>query len=111
MHTTMMLAGPVQNFGNSWAKTLLDWVASGLMITLTAIVILQAVRKMSIKAAIGGAIGLVIAWSLFVGRYTISDLFGSEYRETRTPTTAPIQGAGPLQRELPIAVSGELGRS
>ncbi|WP_331731650.1 hypothetical protein [Kitasatospora sp. NBC_01300] len=107
----VMLAGAVQNFGNSWARTLLDWVASGLMIALTAIVIVHAIRKMSIKAAIGGAIGLVICWSLFTGRYSISMLFENEYSENRPVTTAPIQGAGELQRELPVALTGQPGRS
>ncbi|MFE0462283.1 hypothetical protein ACFW1A_23825 [Kitasatospora sp. NPDC058965] len=107
----VMLSGAIQNFGNSWAKTLLDWVASGLMIALTAIVIVHAIRKMSIKAAIGGAIGLVICWSLFTGRYSISMLFQDEYSQTRPETTAPIQGAGQVQRELPITLTGLPGRS
>ncbi|MFD9685241.1 hypothetical protein ACFXPX_05070 [Kitasatospora sp. NPDC059146] len=107
----VMLAGSIQNFGNSWAKTLLDWVASGLMIALTAIVITHAIRKMSIKAAIGGALGLVICWSLFTGRYSLSMLFESEYNETRPATTAPLQGAGELQRELPVTLTGQPDRS
>ncbi|MFJ9461050.1 hypothetical protein ACIRST_39025 [Kitasatospora sp. NPDC101447] len=102
---TTQLAGPIQNFGNAWATTLLDWVASGLMIALTVIVITHAIRKMSIKSAIGGAIGLVICWSLFAGRYSLSDLFRNEYSENKPATTAPLQGAGPLQDELPITFS------
>lgn len=111
MKTTTMLAGPVQNFGNSWANTLIDWTAAGLMIGLTAIVSVQAVRKMSIKAAIGGAIGLVICWSLFTGRYSISDIFHSEYNENKAPSVPKVQGAGPLPRELPVAFTSRLGRA
>jgi hypothetical protein len=106
------LAGPLQNFGNSWATTLMGWVASGLMIGLTAIVIVHAVRKMSIKSAIGGAIGLVIVWSLFANRLSFSDLFRTEVNENKTPATAPYQGAGQLSRELPSgAFTGQLGKA
>ncbi|MEV7123709.1 hypothetical protein [Kitasatospora griseola] len=108
----MNLAGPLQNFGNSWATTLMGWVATGLMIGLTAIVIVHAVRKMSIKSAIGGAIGLVIVWSLFANRLSFSDLFRDEVKENKTTTTVPYQGGGELPRELPSSVfSGQLGRA
>ncbi|MFG2845944.1 hypothetical protein ACGF12_22660 [Kitasatospora sp. NPDC048296] len=107
----MQLAGPLQNFGNSWASTLMGWVASGLMIGLTAIVITHAVRKMSIKAAIGGAIGLVICWSLFANRIAFSDMFKTEVQENKPASTAPIQGAGELPREVPTgAFTGQLGK-
>ncbi|MEV4559047.1 hypothetical protein AB0K51_18945 [Kitasatospora sp. NPDC049285] len=110
MNTTT-LAGPIQNFGNSWANTLLDWTAAGLMIALTGIVIIYAIRKMSVKAAIGGAIGLVICWSLFTGRYTISNIFQTEYSENKAPSVPKVQGAGQLPRELPVAFTGQLGQS
>ena len=104
--TDMMLAGAVQNFGNSWSNTLLTWVTNGLMIALGAILIIHAIRKMSIKAAIGGAIGLVICWSIFSGRYSIANMFQSEYKDPGTQATTPgsFQGA----RELPAVFTGRL---
>ncbi|MET9396137.1 hypothetical protein [Kitasatospora sp. NPDC002965] len=108
----IQLAGPLQNFGNSWATTLVGWVASGLMIGMTAIVIVHAVRKMSIKAAIGGVLGLVICWSLFANRLSFSDIFKDEIQETKPAGTAPYQGAGELPREVPGGVfTGQLGQA
>ncbi|MFF4343188.1 hypothetical protein ACFY00_25075 [Kitasatospora sp. NPDC001540] len=106
------LAGPLQNFGNSWATTLMGWVATGLMIGMTAIVIIHAIRKMSIKAAIGGAIGLVVVWGIFANRISFSDMFRDEVTETRNTSTVPYQGAGELPRELSADVfTGQLGRA
>ncbi|MER5352586.1 hypothetical protein ABT093_19915 [Kitasatospora sp. NPDC002551] len=106
------LAGPLQNIGNSWATTLVGWVASGLMIGLTSIVVVHAMRKMSIKAAIGGVIGLVICWSLFDNRISFSNIFRDEVQETKPAVPAPYLGAGELPREVPGGVfTGQLGRA
>ncbi|MFD9129936.1 hypothetical protein, partial [Kitasatospora sp. NPDC059571] len=69
---TVVLAGAVQNFGNAWAERLKTWIGAGLMIALGAIVTIHAIRKMSIKAAIGGLIGLVICWSIYANRTSIA---------------------------------------
>jgi hypothetical protein len=105
---TVALAGAVQNWGNSWSTTLLTWVTNGLMIALAGILIVHAIRKMSIKSAIGGAIGLVICWSIFSGRYSIADMFQSEYKDPGS-NTAPIPGQVQGMRELPaVAFQGRL---
>ncbi|MQS17526.1 hypothetical protein F7Q99_36410 [Streptomyces kaniharaensis] len=107
-HDTV-LAGAVQNFGNSWSTTLLDWVANGLMIALGAILIIHAIRKMSIKSAIGGAVGLVICWSIFAGRFVISDMFQTEYKDPGKNSVQipgdPNIGAPPLPT---VAFQGRL---
>ncbi|WP_033354846.1 hypothetical protein [Kitasatospora aureofaciens] len=80
-HDTVVLAGALQNFGNTWINTGLDWVTNGLVVVLGGILIIHVVRKMSIKSAIGGVIGLVICWSIFAGRFSIAEMFQSEYKD------------------------------
>ncbi|MEV7177838.1 hypothetical protein [Kitasatospora sp. NPDC093679] len=104
---TVILAGAVQNFGNAWAETLKTWIGAGLMIALGAIVIIHAVRKMSIKAAIGGLIGLVICWSIYANRTSIASMFDSEYTD-HPGAPAPAQGAHRLPAELPVVFTGRL---
>jgi len=103
----VMLAGSVENFGNQWAHTLKGWVTAGLLIALALIVIQQAIRKMSVKAAIGGVIGLVICWSIFMGRETIASMFESEYTD-HPNAPVPAQGAHELPKELPVVFAGRL---
>ncbi len=102
----VMLAGAFKNMGDSWVTTLLDWTAKGLMIALVLICLVQVVRKMSIKAGIGAVIGLVICWAIFSGRYQLSSMFGSEFKDPGTQQTSPIdlQGAP----ALPKVFTGQL---
>ncbi|WP_030274507.1 hypothetical protein [Streptomyces sp. NRRL B-24484] len=103
----VMLAGAFKNFGDYWATALVDWTAKLLIAALTGILILQAIRRMSIKAAIGGAIGLVLCLAIFSGRYSIEQMFNSEFKnpgQQSNTTPTDFQGAP----RMPAVFQGRL---
>lgn len=86
---TVMLAGKLDELGDSLLGTLGDWGEAGLKVALTVLVLAAIVRQFSVKAAIGAVLGLIIVLSLYVARNDLAGLFSDEVKN-------PANGAGSI---------------
>ncbi|WP_030272898.1 hypothetical protein [Streptomyces sp. NRRL B-24484] len=102
----VMLAGALKNIGDSWSVTALDWVSKFLMVALVLVCLVQVIRKMSIKAGLGAVIGLVLCWAVFSGRYSLSNIVETEFKDPGASQSS-VQGMGAV-RELPPVFQGRL---
>lgn len=86
---TVMLAGKLDDLGDSLLGTLADWGDKGLKVALTAVVLVVIVRNFSLKAGIGALLALIIALGLYNSRETLAAMFSDEINN-------PAVGAGPV---------------
>ncbi|WP_260608962.1 hypothetical protein [Streptomyces sp. WAC 01325] len=98
--TEVMLAGKLDDFGNSWIAMFENWGEKGLQAVLTVLVVVIMIQKFSLKAGIGALILLVIALGLYNSRNDLADLFEDEVKN-------PAKGApavpGVVRSELPAS--------
>ncbi|WP_199550171.1 hypothetical protein [Streptomyces sp. N35] len=93
----VLLAGPLQNLGDTFIEMLKDWGSAALVAILIVIVALEAGRRMSIKAGIGALLLMIIALGLYAARNDLAGMFETEIKEAGTegapaPTAPPIPG-------------------
>ncbi|MFD3938227.1 hypothetical protein ACFWSF_09505 [Streptomyces sp. NPDC058611] len=84
---SMMLAGGLDVLGDSLLNTFGDWGDKGLKVVLTLVVLVIIARSLSLKAAIGAVLAMIIALSLYASRDSLSSLFSDEINN-------PASGAG-----------------
>lgn len=85
--TDVMLAGKLDELGDSLLETFGDWGEAGLKVALTVLVLAAIVRQFSIKAAIGAVLGLIVVLSLYASRNDLAGMFSDEVKN-------PANGAG-----------------
>lgn len=95
---SVLLAGRLDDLGNSWITMLQKWATKGLQAGLLVLVVVIMVQKFSLKAGIGALILMVIALGLYGSRQELADMFEDEVKN-------PAKGAPPVpgvvQSELP----------
>ncbi|MGW5342922.1 hypothetical protein [Streptomyces sp. NPDC004050] len=75
---TVVLAGPVEEIGNSLIKTVTNWGGGALVAVLLVLVVVTIGSKMSMKAAIGALLAMVIALGIYKARNALSDMVSEE---------------------------------
>ncbi|MER5870496.1 hypothetical protein [Streptomyces sp. NPDC002044] len=84
---SVVLAGGLDVLGDSLLNTLGDWGDKGLKVILTLVVLVIIARSLSVKAAIGAVLAMIIALSLYASRDSLASLFSDEINN-------PASGAG-----------------
>ncbi|MFJ7209661.1 hypothetical protein ACIQWR_39785 [Streptomyces sp. NPDC098789] len=87
MTGTVVLAGKLDTLGDSLIKTVTDWGGVALVAALIMLVLVTIARQMSMKAAIGAVLAMVIALGIYKAREGLSDSVSDEINH-------PANGAG-----------------
>ncbi|MER6030670.1 hypothetical protein [Streptomyces sp. NPDC001851] len=94
---SFMLAGQLDDLGNSWINMFKNWATKGLQAGLICLVVVIMVQKFSLKAGIGALLLMIIALGLYNSRDSLANMFEDEVKN-------PAKGApavpGIVQSEL-----------
>ncbi|MGW1527926.1 hypothetical protein [Streptomyces sp. NPDC002159] len=107
---SVILAGQLDDLGNSWITMFQGWATKGLQAGLIILVVVIMVQRFSLKAGIGALLLMIIALGLYNSRDSLANMFEDEVKN-------PAKGApavpGVVQSDLPAdrvhsPVSGSL---
>ncbi|MER5899597.1 hypothetical protein ABT150_05650 [Streptomyces mirabilis] len=97
---SLMLAGQLNDLGNSWINMFKEWATKGLQAGLVCLVVVIMIQKFSLKAGIGALLLMVIALGLYNSRNDLANMFTDEVKN-------PAKGAptvpGIVRSELPAS--------
>ncbi|MFD4604372.1 hypothetical protein ACFWPQ_40945 [Streptomyces sp. NPDC058464] len=97
---SLMLAGQLNDLGNSWIDMFKEWATKGLQAGLLVLVVVVMVQKFSLKAGIGALLLMIIALGLYNSRDSLANMFEDEVKN-------PVKGApavpGLVRSELPVS--------
>ncbi|WP_405933693.1 hypothetical protein [Streptomyces sp. NBC_00827] len=97
---SLMVAGQLDDLGDSWINMFKDWATKGLQAGLLVLVVVIMIQKFSLKAGIGALLLMIIALGLYNSREDLAGMFEDEVKN-------PSQGApavpGIVQSELPVS--------
>ncbi|MGW2563400.1 hypothetical protein ACWCXB_30095 [Streptomyces sp. NPDC001514] len=96
-----MLAGQLDDLGDSWISMVQDWATKGLQAGLIVIVVVIMVQKFSLKAGIGALLLLVIALGIYNSREDLARMFEDEVKNpAKSAPASPsvVQHADPAAR-------------
>ncbi|MEU6495721.1 hypothetical protein [Streptomyces sp. NPDC046984] len=97
---SVMLAGQLDDLGNSWITMFQGWATKGLQAGLIVLVVVIMVQRFSLKAGIGALLLMVIALGLYNSRNDLTNMFTDEVKN-------PAKGApavpGVVQSDLPAS--------
>ncbi|MEU6323109.1 hypothetical protein [Streptomyces sp. NPDC047009] len=95
-----MLAGQLDDLGNSWINMFKEWATNGLKAGLAVLVVVIMVQRFSLKAGIGALLLMIIALGLYNSRDNLANMFEDEVKN-------PAKGApavpGVVQSDLPVS--------
>ncbi|GAA2702654.1 hypothetical protein GCM10010095_71630 [Streptomyces anthocyanicus] len=97
----VVLAGKMDELGDSWITMFEDWATKGLRAGLIVLVVVIMVQRFSLKAGIGALLLMIIALGLYDSREDLADMFTDEVNNPANG--APVipglvQGTGPAAR-------------
>jgi hypothetical protein len=97
---SFMLAGQLNDLGDSWINMFKDWATKGLQAGLICLVVVIMIQKFSLKAGIGALLLMIIALGLYNSRDSLANMFTDEVKN-------PAKGApavpGIVQSQLPVS--------
>ncbi|MFJ8142667.1 hypothetical protein [Streptomyces sp. NPDC096013] len=103
---SLMLAGELNDLGNSWINMFKTWATNGLQAGLVVLVLVIMIQKFSLKAGIGALLLMVIALGLYNSRNDLAHMFEDEVKH-------PAKGApavpGVVQSDLPAGRDHSIG--
>ncbi|MGC0334936.1 hypothetical protein RKD23_008013 [Streptomyces sp. SAI-170] len=108
---SVVLAGQLDDLGDSWITMLQDWATKGLQAGLLVLVVVIMVQKFSLKAGIGALLLMIIALGLYNSREDLSDMFEDEVKNPAKGAPAVpslVHGPEPVVREHSTGVGGRL---
>ncbi|MFI1768971.1 hypothetical protein ACH41H_44035 [Streptomyces sp. NPDC020800] len=76
----LVLAGDLNDLGNSWITMFRGWATKGLQTGLTCLVVIIMIQKFSLKAGIGALLLMVIALGLYNSREDLANMFQDEVK-------------------------------
>lgn len=94
-----LLAGRLDDLGDSWITMLQNWATKGLQAGLIGLVVIIMIQKFSLKAGIGALILMVIALGLYGSRQELADMLEDEIKN---PANSAPAVPGVMQSELPV---------
>ncbi|MFE9454891.1 hypothetical protein [Streptomyces sp. NPDC006739] len=95
---SLMLAGQLDDLGNSWINMLKEWATKGLQAGLICLVVVIMIQKFSLKAGIGALLLMVIALGLYNARNDLANMFTDE---VKNPSKGAPAVPGIVRSELP----------
>lgn len=90
---SLMLAGQLDDLGNSWINMFKEWATKGLQAGLICLVVVIMIQKFSLKAGIGALLLMVIALGLYNARNDLANMFTHEVKN-------PSKGAPAVHRVI-----------
>ncbi|MFF4145145.1 hypothetical protein ACFY0A_27965 [Streptomyces sp. NPDC001698] len=96
---SLILAGQLNDLGDSWITMFKDWAAKGLQAGLVVLVVVIMIQRFSLKAGIGALLLMVIALGLYNARNDLADMFTDEVKNPSKgapPVPGIVQGPDPL---------------
>lgn len=75
-----VLAGKLNDLGDSWISMFQDWATKGLQAGLLALVVIIMIQKVSPKAGIGALLLMIVALGLYNSREDLSTMFEDEVK-------------------------------
>jgi hypothetical protein len=106
---SLVLAGQLDDLGDSWITMFQNWATKGLQAGLLVLVVVIMLQKFSLKAGIGALLLMIIALGLYNSREDLSDMFEDEVKNPAkgAPAVPGIgRGADPLVREHSAGAEG-----
>ena len=97
---SLMLAGQLNDLGDSWITMFKEWATKGLQAGLVCLVVVIMIQKFSLKAGIGALLLMVIALGLYNARNDLADMFTDE---VKNPARGAPAAPGIVQSELPAS--------
>jgi hypothetical protein len=99
VHHTV-LAGQLDDLGDSWISMFQDWATKGLQAGLLVLVVVIMIQKVSLKAGIGALLLMIVALGLYNSREDLSNMFEDEVNNPAkgapaVPGTVHGAGSGP----------------
>ncbi|MDN3059391.1 hypothetical protein PH213_33625 [Streptomyces sp. SRF1] len=91
MSGTALLAGALDEAGTGWLDMLGRWADKGLPVALTWIVIIELVRRGSLKAGIGALLAMAIALGIYASKFSLAAIFEDEVKN-------PVKSAPAVSR-------------
>ncbi|MFD9791337.1 hypothetical protein ACFWXK_10340 [Streptomyces sp. NPDC059070] len=93
-----VLAGKLDELGNSWIDMFTTWGSRGLKAALIVIVVVYMVQRFSIKAGIGALLLMAIALGLYEARDDLAAMFEDQIKNPTTntksaPAPSPVHAA------------------
>ncbi|MEU4012999.1 hypothetical protein AB0H30_31660 [Streptomyces pseudogriseolus] len=107
----VVLAGQLDDLGDSWITMFEDWATKGLQAGLVVLVVVIMIQKFSLKAGIGALLLMIIALGLYNSREDLADMFEDEVKNPAQGAPAipgPAHGADPLARAHSAGAGGGL---
>ncbi|MGW3038133.1 hypothetical protein ACWDCB_43985 [Streptomyces sp. NPDC001178] len=77
---SLILAGQLNDLGNSWITMFKEWATKGLQAGLVVLVVVIMIQKFSLKAGIGALLLMVIALGLYNARNDLANRFEDEVK-------------------------------
>ncbi|WP_435279805.1 hypothetical protein [Streptomyces sp. 1222.5] len=97
---SLVLAGQLDDLGNSWITMFKDWATKGLQAGLVCLVVVIMIQKFSLKAGIGALLLMVIALGLYNSRNDLATMFEDE---VKNPSKGAPAHPGIVQSDLPAS--------
>jgi hypothetical protein len=76
----LVLAGELNDLGNSWITMFRQWATKGLQTGLVVLVVVIMIQKFSLKAGIGALMLMIIALGLYNSREDLASMFEDEVK-------------------------------
>jgi hypothetical protein len=106
-----MLAGQLNDLGNSWINMFKEWATKGLQAGLVCLVVVIMIQKFSLKAGIGALLLMVIALGLYNSRNDLANMFTDEVKDPAKGAPANpgiVRSTDPLVRDHSAGSGGWL---
>ncbi|WHM35051.1 hypothetical protein OH540_35425 [Streptomyces sp. BPPL-273] len=107
----VVLAGQLDDLGDSWITMFEDWATKGLQAGLIVLVVVIMVQRFSLKAGIGALLLMIIALGLYDSREDLADMFTDEVKNPANGAPAHpgvVQGSEPAARPSSNGAGGQL---
>ncbi|MFD6297607.1 hypothetical protein ACFWFU_22615 [Streptomyces sp. NPDC060235] len=98
----LMLAGQLNDLGDSWITMFQNWADKGLQAGLVCIVVVVMIQRFSIKAGIAALLALVVALGLYNSRNDLAKMFEDEVNNPSQGAPA-VPGPPPMPGEDVVA--------
>ncbi|MCG8971404.1 hypothetical protein [Streptomyces sp. CL12-4] len=108
---SVILAGELDDLGDSWINMLEGWAAMGLKAGLLALVVVIMIQRFSLKAGLSALLLMIIALGLYDSREELADMFEDEIKNPAKGAPAVpgiVHGADPVMREHSAGTGGWL---
>ncbi|MGW2650896.1 hypothetical protein ACWC2T_39950 [Streptomyces sp. NPDC001393] len=97
---SLVLAGQLNDLGNSWINMFKDWATKGLQAGLICLVVVIMIQRFSLKAGIGALLLMVIALGLYNSRNDLANMFTDE---VKNPSKGAPAVPGIVRSDLPAS--------